>query len=167
MKSQGKAEDEVEEIPIEEKIEQQRALLSSHTPLTLDLFLQWKAKKIATRETEEQELKKKRKADISSGKVSRSGRELFELNPEMFADDEDAVAADDYTTNEPLEEGFEISATATSLTLSKVAGVAQKDVLSDYDHLSSADIASSEPPRGVAAVDASLFADEEIPDDFD
>ncbi|GMY33696.1 zinc finger CCCH domain-containing protein 11-like, partial [Fagus crenata] len=49
LKSQMKAllEEETEKIPIEEEIENQRAKLTTSTPMTPELFLQWKKKKIA------------------------------------------------------------------------------------------------------------------------
>ncbi|KAL0308122.1 UNVERIFIED_CONTAM: Zinc finger CCCH domain-containing protein 11 [Sesamum calycinum] len=52
LKSQMKAllEEESEKIPIEEEIENQRAKITSTTPMTPELFMQWKTRKMEERE---------------------------------------------------------------------------------------------------------------------
>nr|XP_016447314.1 PREDICTED: zinc finger CCCH domain-containing protein 11-like [Nicotiana tabacum]XP_016447315.1 PREDICTED: zinc finger CCCH domain-containing protein 11-like [Nicotiana tabacum] len=53
LKSQMKAlleEEETEKMPVEEEIEDQRAKLTSSTPLTPELFMKWKKKKMEERE---------------------------------------------------------------------------------------------------------------------
>lgn len=137
-----------------------------HTPLTLQLFLDWKERKRLEKERQENEHNKRRKADVASGKVQRSGRELFEDSSAQYEDDEEAVVAEEYITNEDeAEAGFEISATGTSITLKEVAGVAPKSlIVEDGDGSSSS---SSAAPAGAdVPVDAALFDDAGL-DDLD
>lgn len=87
LKSQMKAllEEETEKIPIEEEIENQRAKLTSSTPMTPELFMQWKNKKISERD-----------AGLAAQQADRakndrmSGRELFLSDSSLFVDDAEA-----------------------------------------------------------------------------
>ncbi|XP_062165746.1 LOW QUALITY PROTEIN: zinc finger CCCH domain-containing protein 11-like [Alnus glutinosa] len=87
LKSQMKAllEEEAEKIPIEEEIENQRAKLTTSTPMTPELFMQWKKKKIAERH-----------AGLAAQQAERakndrmSGRELFLSDSSLFVDDAEA-----------------------------------------------------------------------------
>ncbi|XP_059463266.1 zinc finger CCCH domain-containing protein 11-like [Corylus avellana] len=87
LKSQMKAllEEEAEKIPIEEEIENQRAKLTTSTPMTPELFMQWKKKKIAERD-----------AGLAAQQAERakndrmSGRELFLSDSSLFVDDAEA-----------------------------------------------------------------------------
>ncbi|XP_050242818.1 zinc finger CCCH domain-containing protein 11-like [Quercus robur] len=87
LKSQMKAllEEETEKIPIEEEIENQRAKLTSSTPMTPKLFMQWKNKKISERD-----------AGLAAQQADRakndrmSGRELFLSDSSLFVDDAEA-----------------------------------------------------------------------------
>ncbi|XP_009413534.2 zinc finger CCCH domain-containing protein 11 isoform X1 [Musa acuminata AAA Group] len=87
LKSQMKAllEEETEKITIEEEIENQRAKVSTSTPLTPELFTQWKRKKMEERE-----------ADLAAMRADRakndrmSGRELFLSDSSLFVDDDEA-----------------------------------------------------------------------------
>ncbi|XP_004302836.1 PREDICTED: zinc finger CCCH domain-containing protein 21-like [Fragaria vesca subsp. vesca] len=87
LKSQMKAllEEESDKIPIEEEIESQRAKLKTSTPMTPELFMQWKKKKIAERD-----------AGLASQMAERakndrmSGRELFLSDASLFVDDAEA-----------------------------------------------------------------------------
>ncbi|GMP68785.1 hypothetical protein CsSME_00028280 [Camellia sinensis var. sinensis] len=87
LKSQMKAllEEEVDKIPIEEEIENQRAKVTTSTPMTPELFLQWKRKR-----TEERE------AGLAAQQAERakndrmSGRELFLSDSSLFVDDAEA-----------------------------------------------------------------------------
>lgn len=95
LKSQMKAllEEEADKMPIEEEIEEQRSKVKSTTPMTTELFLQWKQKK-----TDE------RAANMASQSADRakndrmSGRELFMTNASLFVDD--AGAWDQYEREE-------------------------------------------------------------------
>ncbi|KAL3825937.1 hypothetical protein ACJIZ3_021966 [Penstemon smallii] len=98
LKSQMKAllEEESEKIPIEEEIENQRAKVTTTTPMTPELFKQWKRKK-----TEEKE------AGLAAQRADRakndrmSGRELFLSDASWFVDD--AEAYDKYLREEEPE----------------------------------------------------------------
>lgn len=87
LKSQMKTllEEEAEKIPIEEEIEKQRAKVTTTTPLTPELFFQWKNKKMEERE-----------AGLAAQRADRakndrmSGRELFLLDASLFVDDAEA-----------------------------------------------------------------------------
>lgn len=95
LKSQMKAllEEEAEKITIEEEIENQRAKVSTTTPMTTELFMQWKQKKMEERE-----------AGLAAQRAERakndrmSGRELFLSDSSLFVDD--AEAYDKYQREE-------------------------------------------------------------------
>ncbi|TXG59103.1 hypothetical protein EZV62_016932 [Acer yangbiense] len=87
LKSQMKAllEEESEKIPIEEEIENQRAKITTSTPMTPELFMAWKKKK-----------KSERDAGLAALRAERakndrmSGRELFLSDSSLFVDDAEA-----------------------------------------------------------------------------
>ncbi|XVE61768.1 hypothetical protein DITRI_Ditri06bG0066300 [Diplodiscus trichospermus] len=87
LKSQMKAliEEESEKTPIEDEIENQRAKLTTSTPMTPELFMKWKKKKIAERDE-----------SLAAQKAERakndrmSGRELFMSDASIFVDDAEA-----------------------------------------------------------------------------
>ncbi|KAL3140657.1 hypothetical protein ABBQ32_005223 [Trebouxia sp. C0010 RCD-2024] len=54
--------------------------------VTPDQFRQWKTQKDQEREQAKFNVERKRQADIESGRVSMTGRELYEKHPELFAD---------------------------------------------------------------------------------
>ncbi|KAB5544193.1 hypothetical protein DKX38_012305 [Salix brachista] len=87
LKSQMKAllEEEANKIPIEEEIENQRAKLTASTPMTPDLFMQWKKKKVEEREAG---LATKRAERAKNDRMS--GRELFLSDSSIFVDDAEA-----------------------------------------------------------------------------
>ena len=100
-KAFGEESDEEDSGPsLEEIIEEQRAKLTAEgTPVTLDSFMKWKAKKIQEKaekkeEQKKEEMKKKKltKQERSLG-VGMSGKDLFDFKPDVFVDD--AGAADD------------------------------------------------------------------------
>lgn len=101
-KKSDQAEDD--EIPIEEMVEMQRKALdpSSLTPVTKESFLQWLEMKRLQRAEQAQEASKSKKkgADV----VGPTGRELFALNADLFADDADATSDIDYDAREEVEE---------------------------------------------------------------
>jgi hypothetical protein len=94
-----------DEASVEELIEVERAKLTTKgTPVTLERFLEWKAKKKEQRDAEEN--KKIEEAKKSGGKSLNllSGRALFKFDPTLFADDDDAVEGADYDEREIEEE---------------------------------------------------------------
>ncbi|XP_021888661.1 zinc finger CCCH domain-containing protein 11 [Carica papaya] len=112
LKSQMKAllEEEAEKVPVEEEIENQRAKLTKSTPMTPQLFMEWKKKKMEERE-----------AGLAAQQAERakndrmSGRELFLSDASLFVDDAEAYeqyqrqeepeAVDQKVKNEPAAEG--------------------------------------------------------------
>ncbi|KAJ9184208.1 hypothetical protein P3X46_003956 [Hevea brasiliensis] len=87
LKSQMKAllEEESEKMPIEEEIENERAKVTTSTPMTPELFMKWKQKKIEERD-----------AGLAAQRAERakndrmSGRELFLSDASIFVDDAEA-----------------------------------------------------------------------------
>ncbi|XP_044509811.1 zinc finger CCCH domain-containing protein 11-like isoform X2 [Mangifera indica] len=87
LKSQMKAllDEETEKIAVEDEIENQRAKLTVSTPMTPELFMQWKKKKMEERE-----------AGLAAERADRakndrmSGRELFLSDSSLFVDDAEA-----------------------------------------------------------------------------
>ena len=87
---------------MEEQIEEERRnLVGDLTPVTLETFNAWKARKAEKRQ---QELEAQIAAEEAKGKKDKSqmqfmsGRALFSYNPDLFADDdnaEDVVFEDD------------------------------------------------------------------------
>ncbi|KAL7136570.1 hypothetical protein ABFS83_10G039400 [Erythranthe nasuta] len=96
LKSQMKAllDAESEKVSIEEEIENQRAKTTSTTPMTTELFMQWRNKKMEEKE-----------AGLAAQKAERakndrmSGRELFLSDASLFVDD--AEAYEKYQREEP------------------------------------------------------------------
>lgn len=89
LKSQMKAllEEVVEKISVEEEIENQfqRAKVATSTPMTPELFLEWKKKKMAARDAGlAAEMAERAKND------RMSGRELFLSDSSLFVDDAEA-----------------------------------------------------------------------------
>ncbi|XP_030451288.1 zinc finger CCCH domain-containing protein 11 [Syzygium oleosum] len=131
LKSQMKAliEEEAEKAPIEDEIEDQRSKLTASTPMTPDLFMQWKMKKIDERE-----------AGLAAQRAERakndrmSGRELFLSDASLFVDD--AEAYEKYQRDEELEDakdnGGEKSAEGGPST-SRSAVAESEEVLLDDD----------------------------------
>ncbi|KAA3464107.1 zinc finger CCCH domain-containing protein 11-like [Gossypium australe] len=96
LKSQMKAllEEESEKITIEEEIENQRSKTTSSTPMTTELFMQWKTKKVEEREVS---LAAQRADRAKNDRMS--GRELFLSDASLFVDDAEAYEA--YHREEP------------------------------------------------------------------
>lgn len=96
-------------LPVEDQIEEERAKLTTRTPVTLELFLKWKEEKAGERSAKEEAakaiaLKKMSKAERARGQ-GLTGRALFQANSEIFVDDEAAdaetiTARDDYSEDE-------------------------------------------------------------------
>ncbi|KAJ0987699.1 hypothetical protein J5N97_006055 [Dioscorea zingiberensis] len=95
LKSQMKAllAEESEKMPIEEEIENERAKVATTTPMTPELFMQWKKKKMEEREAG---LAAKQAERANNDRMS--GRELFLSNSSLFVDD--AEAYDNYEREE-------------------------------------------------------------------
>ncbi|KAG9453300.1 hypothetical protein H6P81_006204 [Aristolochia fimbriata] len=87
LKSQMKAllEEEREKISVEEEIENQRSKIATTTPMTPELFIQWRKKKMEERD-----------AGLAASRAERakndrmSGRELFLSDASLFVDDVEA-----------------------------------------------------------------------------
>ncbi|KAM0039194.1 putative transcription factor C3H family [Helianthus debilis subsp. tardiflorus] len=87
LKSQMKAllEEEANKLAIEDEIEDQRGKLKTTTPMTTDLFMEWKRKKVEERESG---LAAQRAERAKNDRMS--GRELFLSDASVFVDDAEA-----------------------------------------------------------------------------
>ncbi|KAG5635962.1 hypothetical protein H0H81_009531 [Sphagnurus paluster] len=103
LKSQKKAADEAAKanaISLEEFLEVERHKLGPNlTPVTPETFAIWKKTRMDKKEAENEALRKAKDAQSAAGKsVGMSGRDLFQYNPEWFADEEDD-GGDDWDLN--------------------------------------------------------------------
>ena len=104
-------------MTLEEKIEEERAALPSEglTPVTLESFQKWKADRAARKQAE---LEAKIAAEEAKGRKNKaqmafmSGRALFQFNPDLFEDDDDAAAADAFDDEDGEDNGLMASQAA-------------------------------------------------------
>lgn len=98
LKSDEKKKEEGEKISLEMLIEKERASLGSKvTKVTLETFLEWKARKLNEKKEEKKKSDDKKKADFKLGFVNGlTGRDIFTFNPDMIANEEDYGEDVDY-----------------------------------------------------------------------
>lgn len=107
LRSEQKERERLEkanEISIEDFIEAQRhALVGKNlTPVTSESFAKWKLDRQNKKTAEEDLAKAKASKTAALGKASGlSGRQMFELNPEMFADE---VGLDEYDMSQYISD---------------------------------------------------------------
>ncbi|KDN43949.1 hypothetical protein K437DRAFT_236836 [Tilletiaria anomala UBC 951] len=94
LKSQRKEQEALEkanEISLEEFLEVERHKLGPNlTPVTAESFAKWKKERVDKKVAEEEALKGKKERQAQMNKLTGlSGREMFELQPDMFEDEED------------------------------------------------------------------------------
>lgn len=81
-------------LPIEDQIEEERAKLTTRTPVSLPLFLEWKKEKEKERSMKLDAVKAAAYKKMSKAERARgqglTGRELFQASSEIFVDDEEA-----------------------------------------------------------------------------
>lgn len=122
LKSQMKAllEEESNKLAIEDEIEDQRAKVKTTTPMTTELFLEWKRKKVEERD-----------AGLAAQRAERakndrmSGRELFLSDASVFVDD--AEAYEKYHREEEPDKGQNGTSTAGPSTSTSVADIEEED----------------------------------------
>jgi len=172
LKKEAKKDDDDEEpATVEELIEEERTKLVTRTPLTKALFLKWKEEKRSERDKQAEETKKKRESDVRSGKAMRSGREMFELDPSLFIDEEDVLDAGELEPEENRDEGpiINIDVTGTSINLTITNADEQSDeengVQSDEEEDGKEEEGNTH--SGKEEVDESLFVEDDIPDEID
>jgi hypothetical protein len=90
---------------LEERLELERALLDSGTPVTLERFLKWKEDRKLKKE-KETEKKRLDEAKKTGGKGLNvlSGKALFSYDPTLFQDDAEALDDKEYEEEIPEEE---------------------------------------------------------------
>ncbi|KAG5243604.1 hypothetical protein OIU76_009487 [Salix suchowensis] len=131
LKSQMKAllDEEAQKISIEEEIENQRAKTTTSTPITSELFMQWKKKKIEERDAGLAALRAERAKNDRM-----SGRELFLLDASVFVDD--AEAYEKYQREEEpdgTDQKVNDKSTADGPSTSAAAAVGDAEDLTDDD----------------------------------
>jgi len=92
LKSDRKAAEEAAKanvISLEEFLEVERHKLGTNlTPVTPESFAKWKRTRMDKKSAEEEVMRKAKDAQAAAGKnVGMSGRDLFQYNPEWFADE--------------------------------------------------------------------------------
>ncbi|KAK1415635.1 hypothetical protein QVD17_31419 [Tagetes erecta] len=123
LKSQMKAllEEEANKLAIEDEIEEQRSKVKTTTPMTTDLFMQWKKKKMDEKE-----------AGLAAQRAERakndrmSGRELFLSDASVFVDDAEAYEKynrEDEEHDNPTHKAQENSSTDGPSTSTSIAAV--------------------------------------------
>lgn len=125
LKSQMKAllEEEGEKLSIEEEIENQRHMTKTTTPMTGELFAEWKRKKAEARE-----------AELIANRAERartdrmSGRELFLADASLFVDD--AEAYDSYVR---ADEPDEVEASGSTQQAEEKQSISQRAGISEQD----------------------------------
>ncbi|KAJ1735796.1 Translation machinery-associated protein 46 [Coemansia biformis] len=86
-----RTKEEKEEISLEEFLETERHKLGTNlTPVTLDSFAKWKEARQERREAESLKTQQAKEKAYKAGKLANmSGRDFFEFNPELDADEGD------------------------------------------------------------------------------
>ncbi|KAF9598558.1 hypothetical protein IFM89_028185 [Coptis chinensis] len=132
LKSQMKAllEEEGEKISVEDEIENQRAKVATTTPMTTELFMEWKKKKIDLKEAGLAE----QRADRAKND-RMSGRELFLSDASLFVDD--AEAYEKYQREDPDDRQKAKNSSAAEGTSTSTTSVADAEEvnLDDDDEL--------------------------------
>jgi len=101
LKSQKKAAEEAakaNEISLEEFLEVERHKLGPNlTPVTKETFAKWKKTRMDKKQAEMEVLKKAKETQHAAGKaIGMSGRDLFQYNPEWFADEDEGDGSDEW-----------------------------------------------------------------------
>nr|GEX55867.1 zinc finger CCCH domain-containing protein 11-like [Tanacetum cinerariifolium] len=137
LKSQMKAllEEEANKLAIEDEIEDQRAKVKTTTPMTTDLFMGWKKKKMDEKE-----------AGMAVQRAERakndrmSGRELFLADASLFVDDAEAYEKyhreeEPENSNQKAQESSSTSGPSTSTSVAAVSEEGNSDIDDDDDDL--------------------------------
>ncbi|KAK9059773.1 hypothetical protein SSX86_020480 [Deinandra increscens subsp. villosa] len=135
LKSQMKAllEEEANKLAIEDEIEDQRSKVKTTTPMTTDLFMSWKKKKLDEKE-----------AGLAAQRAERakndrmSGRELFLSDASVFVDDAEAYEKyhreeePDNTTHK-AQESSSAGGPSTSTNVASVSEAGSSEINNDED----------------------------------
>jgi zinc finger CCCH domain-containing protein 15 len=115
-----------DEIDLEAILEEERAKLTTHTPLTQETFEAWKAKKKVEEEERAKAEASKKKEGGGASKIMRSGRQMFELDSSLFVDDDEATDELERAPDSDDEDVHVIEVTATSITRTVEKGRSSK-----------------------------------------
>ncbi|XP_064598243.1 zinc finger CCCH domain-containing protein 15-like [Liolophura sinensis] len=112
LKKDQKKENKEDEISIEELIEKERAALGPNTTrVTLETFLKWKERKKKEKLANLKSETDRKKAEFKAGKtLGISGREMFEFNPDLVAQDDEGADGEalQFEAGEEEEEEVEV-----------------------------------------------------------
>ena len=174
--AKAQKEDEDEGPSLEEIIEEERKKIVDGTPVTPETFAAWKERKSADAVAKVEQSRAEKLAAFAAGKTEGlTGRELFEFNPDSFVDDANGV---DFSVREDrsLIPPASSTSTATSTTSSTTTTTATTTTVADDANANatpSTDAATAttdsqegQPDGAAPAVQASLFAAEDL-DDLD
>ncbi|KAI3761790.1 hypothetical protein L1987_52212 [Smallanthus sonchifolius] len=128
-------EEEANKLAIEDEIEDQRGKLKTTTPMTTDLFMEWKRKV----EERESGLAAQRAERATNGRMS--GRELFLSDASVFVDD--AEAYEKYNREEEpadnsinkARDGSSTGGPSSSTSVAAVSEEGNSDIDDDDDDL--------------------------------
>ncbi|KNC78925.1 hypothetical protein SARC_08659 [Sphaeroforma arctica JP610] len=89
-------------MTLEDIVDRERqALGPNKTPVTLETFTKWKAKKRKEEKAAQSKKDKKRMNEVKAGRQAGiTGKELLSYRPELFQDDDEAGGAEDYAQEE-------------------------------------------------------------------
>ncbi|KAK9812446.1 hypothetical protein WJX73_000378 [Symbiochloris irregularis] len=159
-------------VPIEDEIEQERAKVDAKTPITEQVFLQWREKQKTKRaqKAEEAEAERKRRGNLT-------GREIFA--EEGFTAEDDMGATDDYAREMDEDEAFARERAKADAEAARRRAESEASGASVGNHVHeeqpgpSGENGLSEPgPSGengthVSAADRHVFLDDDDDDDDD
>lgn len=151
---------------LEDTIEEMRKNLGTNlTPVTPQSFAEWNLKRKKAKEEKNLKKKIKREKDIASGKVSMTGRELYEKKQSLFIDD---VKADQeiYKKEEDLivslEQQMRLDAESRGEEFDFQQFKQKKDEILKNKEKTHIDIITSIQNL---PIDESLFNEEDLPDE--
>lgn len=90
------------EMTLEDIIEKERNKIQNGTPVNAESFARWKKFKLEQKEKEREIERNLRDRAIKGKTTGLSGKELFEMNANIFEDDEAAVGKEDLVIDEDL-----------------------------------------------------------------
>lgn len=164
---------EKREFCIETDIDDARqALTAKGTPMTYDLYVEWRAKRKIRKEKEAEERRKeelkKVGMKVQKGKKIMSGKALFVFNPTLFKDDDDA--ADNTDLRENVEEDATLNVGGKKWEAKIVEEKTEEPEEEDAEKMIEEKPEKTEDPEPEAEedveVDEDVFAEEDLPDDI-
>ncbi|RHZ57119.1 hypothetical protein Glove_393g10 [Diversispora epigaea] len=172
-KAQKKAEEEENQITLEEFLETERHKLGTNlTPVTLESFTKWKKNRKAKIEADEELKRASKEAAFKAGKAQgMSGRDLFTFNPDLvnqaeeYDDDEDVFDLSGYKQNN-VQESDQIKENVEQNEQNNDDKISENPCEEGNDKVNNENNNSSIVTADGIEVKADLFAEENL-DDLD